>query len=460
MTKLRLLPSIEHLRQRDAIRSLATDYGPKATLATLRTVVESLRQEISNSDPPQPDDREQAAIIIEQRTALKLASAFKPSLTSVINATGVIVHTNLGRAPLAANIAQHVAGLAGNYTNLEYSLTTGQRGSRHIHSAHLLTQLTGAPAALVVNNNAAAVMLTLAALAKGREVIVSRGELVEIGGGFRIPDIMRQSGTQLREVGTTNKTRAADFAAAINDRTALILVVHPSNFRIEGFTERPNLTDLVTLGKRFNIPIVEDLGSGNLLPLAEQTIDDPSVRTSISAGVSVCCFSGDKLLGGPQAGIIIGHEALLKQLSRHPLMRVLRVDKLTLSALEATLLEYASGRASATVPVVRMIQTTVEEIEVRATALAGSLLENPYLKVDTITGTSTVGGGSAPGSSLPTRLVRLRPRQGSVTELEARLRSLQPPIVSRIENDGVLLDLRTVMPEHDKQLTTLLSDLD
>ena len=461
MKTLRTLPSIDHLRQRAVIRALETDYGPVAALAALRTVVEDLRQQICGPNPPPLDDREHAAITIERHTALKLAAEFEPSLTSVINATGVIVHTNLGRAPLAATVAQRVAQLAVGYANLEYDLTAGRRGARHIHSAHLLTRITGAQAAVVVNNNAAAVLLILSALASGREAIVSRGELVEIGGGFRIPDIMRQSGTQLREVGTTNKTRVADFAAAINDRTALIFRVHPSNFRIEGFTERPNLAELVALGQRFDLPVVEDLGSGNLLdaPIAAG-IDAPTVATSVSAGVAVCCFSGDKLLGGPQAGIIVGKQDPLNRISTHPLMRALRVDKMTYAALETTLLEYASGRASTTVPVARMLLMTVGEVEFRATALAAKLAGHDCFDVDVVAGVSTVGGGGAPGSALPTRLTRLKPRHGSVTALEARLRSLKPPIVSRIEHDRVLLDLRTVMPEQDDELLTALAGLD
>lgn len=460
MTTLRLLPSIDRLRQRAGIRVLELDYGTKATLAALRTVVENLRHQIDGSDPPEINDREHAAVTIERLTASELVAELRFSLTSVINATGVIVHTNLGRAPLAATAAKRVAELVAGYTNLEYDLAAGRRGARHLHAKRLLNRITGAPAAVVVNNNAAALLLILSALAHGREVIVSRGELVEIGGGFRIPDIMRQAGVELREVGTTNKTRVTDFAAAISDRTALILSVHPSNFRIEGFTERPEREELVALGQRFNLPVVEDLGSGNLLAghIAAE-LDEPTVAASISAGVAVCCFSGDKLLGGPQAGIIVGKPDQLRRITSHPLMRALRVDKMTYAALEATLLEYAVGRAHRTVPVVRMLLMTVDQIEVRANALAAGLTGHNYFDVDVVAGVSTVGGGGAPGSALPTRLTRLKPRHVSASALETKLRTLQPPIVSRIEHERVLLDLRTVMPEQDKELLAALAGL-
>ena len=461
MTTSRILPSIDRLRQRSVIRALETDYGPEAALTALRAVTDDLRRELNRPNPPPVDNREQAAVAIERRAAARLAASFEPSLIPVINATGVIVHTNLGRAPLADAVAQRVARLAAGYANLEYDLAAGQRGARSAHAARLLAQLTGAPAAVVVNNNAAAVLLVLTALAQGREAIVSRGELVEIGGGFRIPDIMRQSGAQLREVGTTNKTRIADYAESIGDRTALILRVHPSNFRIEGFTERPSLMELVALGRRCHIPVVEDLGSGNLQAgRISGGIDEPSVAASVDAGATVCCFSGDKLLGGPQAGIIVGHEDALSRVSAHPLMRALRVDKMTYAALEATLLEYARGRATTTVPVARMLTATADHIDVRATALAEQLAGHPLLTADVVDGVSTVGGGGAPGSALPTRLTRLTPRQGSATTLEARLRTLRPPIVARIDHDRVVLDLRTVLPEQDGQVVDALHRLE
>ena len=460
MTTPRILPSIDRLRQRPAIRALEMEYGRAAVLAALRDVSGTLRRELTDPGASLIKDSDQAAASIEQQTASHLAAGFEPSLISVINATGVIVHTNLGRAPLAESAVRRVTRVAAGYANLEYDLAAGRRGSRTVHAERLLSRVTGAPAAVVVNNNAAAVLLVLAALAQGREAIISRGELVEIGGGFRIPDVMRQSGALVREVGTTNKTRTADYAAAISDRTALILRVHRSNFRIEGFTERPPLDELVALGRRFELPVVENLGSGNLLD--DQTlgnVDEPPVAASVAAGATVCCFSGDKMLGGPQAGVIVGAEEPLSRIRTHPLMRALRVDKMTYAALEATLLEYARGRARTTVPIAWMLTATAEEIGVRADALAERVADHPLFEVNVVSGVSTVGGGGAPGSALPTMLVQLTARGGSAAKLEARLRGLRPPIVARIENDRVLLDLRTVLPEQHDQLIAALTDL-
>ena len=459
MTTPRILPSIDRLRRRPLVRTLETEYGSHAVLTALRTAADRVRRELTRAETTAIRDREEAAAAIERRAATELAARVAPSLAPVINATGVIVHTNLGRAPLAGAAAARVAQLAAGYTNLEYDLAAGERGARHTHAARLLTQVTGAAAAVVVNNNAAAVLLVLAALAHGREAVVSRGELVEIGGGFRIPDILRQSGAELREVGTTNRTRVADYAAAVNDRTALILRVHPSNFRIEGFTARPTLAELVALGRRIDVPVVEDLGSGQLADVPVGGVDEPSVAASVRAGATVCCFSGDKLLGGPQAGIIVGEEPALSRVRSHPLMRALRVDKMTYAALEATLLEHARGRASTTVPVVRMLAAPVDEIDGRARALAGKLEGHVLFEADVVDGVSTVGGGGAPGSALPTKLVRLTPRTHSASRLEQRLRGLQPPVVARIEHDRVLLDLRTVPAEQDELLATILPGL-
>jgi L-seryl-tRNA(Ser) seleniumtransferase len=336
-----------------------------------------------------------------------------------------------------------------------------------VHAEKLIARLTGADAAVVVNNNAAAALLLLAALANGREVIISRGELVEIGGGFRVPDVMAQSGAVLREVGTTNRTRASDYAAAISDRTGLILRVHPSNFKVVGFTARPGLEELVDLGRRFNVPVAEDLGSGWLgwpldaarggsdradLPPALR--DEPIVSESVAAGVDVVCFSGDKLLGGPQAGIIAGTRATLDVIRRHPLMRALRVDKLTYAALEATLEEHAIGRGLEHVPVQRMMRLTKEEIAVRADALAAALRASGW-SARTVDGMSTVGGGSAPGAELPTQLVEIARDGMSADELEQHLRSLDPPIIARIQDDRVVVDLRTVNPSDDTTLAAL-----
>jgi L-seryl-tRNA(Ser) seleniumtransferase len=460
MADFRVIPSIEQLRQRAGVRALEARYGRTAVVNALRAEAETLRARLDAGDAGGETAKADAAAAIEQGLAARLADELAPSLTTVINATGVIIHTNLGRAPLAGRPAASVAAIASAYANLEYDLDSGRRGARDSHAEHLIQRLTGAEAAIVVNNNAAAALLTLAALARGREVIVSRGELVEIGGGFRVPDVMAQSGATLREVGTTNRTRASDYAAAISERTALILRVHPSNFRIEGFTERPSLEDLAGIARRFAIPLAEDLGSGYLgvAAGAPAIAGEPEVRASLEAGADVVFFSGDKLLGGPQAGIVAGRRDLVGVIRRHPLMRALRVDKLTYAALEATLVEYATGRAAETVPVLRMVTATREEIEARATALA-PILSAAGFTTALLEGYSTIGGGSAPGSQLPTVLVALSRPGVSADALEARLRMLDPPIVGRIEDDQVVLDLRTVLTEQDGILATALSSL-
>jgi L-seryl-tRNA(Ser) seleniumtransferase len=446
-TALRVIPSIEQLRQRPTMLRLEARYGRATLVDALRAEAEAIRTQ------PAGDGNAAAATVIERierAVAQRLAQASTPSLRRVINATGVVIHTNLGRAPLARSAAARTALLAAGYTNLEYDVEEGTRGRRDIHAERLLCRVTGAAAAVVVNNNAAATLLVLAAMAAGREVIISRGELVEIGGGFRVPDVLAQSGAVLREVGTTNRTRAADYAAAISERTALILRVHPSNFRIEGFTARASLPELVGLGRRFGVPVAEDVGSGYLAfdgaPAALG--DEPLVARSIAAGVDVAMFSGDKLLGGPQAGIIAGTAAAVSQMRAHPLMRALRVDKLTYAALEATLEEYAAGRAHQTVPVPSMLAQTVDAIGVRATMLAAAVLADGLL-AEVIDGHSTVGGGSAPGSALPTRLVALSHPSASAADLASHLRTQPVPIIARIANGRVVVDLRTVDPEDD-----------
>ncbi len=474
MPDFRIIPSIDELRQRSTVRALEARFGADATVDALRHAAAAIRTAIAGGDASLSSE---AAVMtrIESAVAVELGDTFRPSLEPVINATGIIVHTNLGRAPLADAAIERVAAIARGYASLEYDLGHGARGRRDVHAEALLCRLTGAGAAAVVNNNAAATMIILAALAAGREVIVSRGELVEIGGGFRVPDVMAQSGAVLREVGTTNKTRASDYAAAISERTALILRVHPSNFRIEGFTARPALADLVAVGKKFNIPVAEDLGSGYLSLVSSPTSarlqpdfsptsgrlqpdfgHEPAVADSVAAGVDVCCFSGDKLLGGPQAGIIVGRPDLLTQLRTHPLMRALRVDKMTYAALEATLTEYVAGRAATTVPVQRMLTMTVDEIRARAETLASAIGRMRGWRAELVDGVSAVGGGSAPGVELPTCLVAIEKFGLTPDALEERLRRLTPPIIARIERDRLVLDLRTVLPDQDRQLAPLL----
>ena len=451
MPDYRVIPSIDLLRRRAGVQHLETQFGQHATAEALRAAAAALRQTLSSAEPA-PSTTDAAAEAIERAAGARLTRQSRGSLRPVINATGVIVHTNLGRAPLADRALDRLLAIGRGYTNLEFDLSRGERGSRSVHAEALLTALTGAEAALVVNNNAAATLLILAGLASGGEVLISRGELVEIGGGFRVPDVMRQSGADLREVGTTNRTRASDYTASRSSRTALILRVHPSNFRVEGFTERPSLQDLVEAGRAIGVPVAEDLGSGCL---HGGFADEPSVDASLAAGVDVVCFSGDKLLGGPQAGIIAGRAALVGRLRAHPLMRALRVDKLTYAALEATLAEYVAGRARETVPVQRMLHLSAGAIEARARAV-GDRLAGAGWRVTLVNGSSAVGGGSAPGVMLPTVLLAVEREGRSPEAIQTALRSLDPPVIARIDAGRVVLDLRTVLEEQDRVLGGIL----
>ncbi len=482
----REIPSIERLRQRPGLRALEARYGREAIVEALRAEAGMLRSQLRGganapADPARPSD---LAEYLENQVERRLRDLFAGSLHRVINATGVIVHTNLGRAPLSDAAIERLAHVARGYSNLEFDLGTGRRGRRDVHAGVLLTRLTGAESALVVNNNAAATLLILTALASGREVVISRGELVEIGGGFRVPDVMAQSGAVLREVGTTNKTRISDYQAAIAERTALILRVHRSNFRIEGFTEQPALAELVALGRRAGIPIVEDLGSGWLgadvtksegprvresdgpdheVSEAPRTVGDsdplasePTVRASVATGVDLVCFSGDKLLGGPQAGLIVGRQALVDRCRSHPLMRALRVDKLAYAALEGTLLAYLAGRGADEIPVIAMLAMSRETIEKRIRAVVEGAGASERFRMDVADGVSMVGGGSAPGVPLPTRVLVLRPLRGDAAALETDLRKGTPPVIARVEQERVLLDLRTVRPAEDEMLSSAL----
>ncbi len=465
MSSYRVIPSVDQLRRRPSVIALETQYGHAAVVDALRTEAEEIRLAVGMGNAP--GTSELAADAIVRRAHARLAGTVAPSLRRVLNATGVIIHTNLGRAPLSSAALERIAAIGGGYTNLEYDVAQGERGARDTHAEQLLCRLTGADAAVVVNNCAAATLLVLAALARGREVLVSRGELVEIGGGFRVPDVMAQSGAYLREVGTTNRTRIADYALAISDRTGAILRVHPSNFKIEGFTARATLAEIVALARKFNLPIVEDLGSGfvasrdsltNGGPQPAALTREPTVQASIAEGVDVVCCSGDKLLGGPQAGLILGRAAALARIRRHPMMRALRVDKLTYAALEATLIEYIAGRAAETVPVLRMVLSSPESIGARAEAVAARLRQASYI-ADVIDGASTIGGGSAPGSELPTRLIAIGRPGVSAEALVSRLRGLDPPIIARIADDRVAIDLRTIETGEDEELIRLLVTL-
>jgi L-seryl-tRNA(Ser) seleniumtransferase len=481
MPDFRIIPSIEILRQRPGVRALLERYGHAAVVAALREETDALRRRLAVASglglagAPMPTGVDEAAAFIESGLEPRLLLLFESSLRPVINATGVVIHTNLGRAPLPAAALAQVEAIGRGYSTLEFDLRDGGRGHRDRHAEALLCRLTGAEAAAVVNNNAAATMIMLATLGSGREVIVSRGELVEIGGGFRVPDVMAQSGALLREVGTTNRTRAADYDAAISDRTALILRVHRSNFTIEGFTEQPSIEELVAVGRRHGVPVVEDLGSGNLiggllasaagagvalaeLPWLQAFVrDEPTVQQSVQAGVDVVCVSGDKLLGGPQAGILLGRRPLVEQIRRHPLMRALRVDKMTYAALTGTLAAYAAGTTAEAVPVIRILTTSPAGIEARARRLADSLAAGGTYQWEIIDGRSAIGGGTTPGLTLPTRLLALTHRTLSADSLAAALRGLRLPIIARIENDRVVLDLRTVFDEDDEAVAAGLA---
>lgn len=445
---LRQIPSVDSLLTRPGISALEKDCGRQVVLAATRDVLERLRGRIAGGQvgaPPSDD-------VLEREIAAAVRARTEFSLRPVINASGVILHTNLGRAPLARETIQHLAEVATQYSNLEYDLELGERGRRDTHTDRLFAQLLGAESTLVVNNNAAAVFLALDTLADGGEVIVSRGELIEIGGSFRIPEICAKSGAILREVGTTNRTRLADYAAAINERTRLLMRVHPSNFRIVGFTERPGLEEMVELARQRGLMLLEDLGSGCLVDIAPLGIpDEPVVAPSLKAGVDVVTFSGDKLLGGPQAGILTGKREPLARVRKNPLFRALRVDKLTIAALEATVALYRRGDLNA-IPAWRMIYASKEEIAARAARLAECIAALPGFKAELEDGDSVIGGGSTPGQSLPTKLIAIRHVRYSATELEALLRKNRPPIVTRVERDRVLLDLRTVFESQEEDV--------
>jgi L-seryl-tRNA(Ser) seleniumtransferase len=450
MTKLRQIPSVDQLLSEEAMQKLVVAYGRRQAVDVLREILDSVRGQVrSGADAP-----DVAAIIT--RTDARLQEQLAPTLRPVINATGVIIHTNLGRAPLSTAAQAAMTAVSRSYSTLEYDLQAGQRGHRTAHAERLLCKLTGAEAALVVNNNAGAVLLALTGLAQGRSVVISRGQLVEIGGGFRIPDVMAQSGARLIEVGTTNRTHLHDYTAAIetNEDVALILRAHRSNFRIVGFAAEPGLTDLVALGAEHGLPVVDDLGSGALLDTAQFGLThEPMVQESVAAGAAVTCFSGDKLLGGPQAGIIVGQARYVNQLKRHPLARALRADKLCLAGLQATLLSYLKDQATEHVPIWQMISAPLAEIERRARRWRRAL-QRAHIAARLVDGESTVGGGSLPGETLPTRLVALPVAHPD--QVAAALRAADPPVIARIEEDQLVLDPRTVLVEEEKKLLKIV----
>jgi L-seryl-tRNA(Ser) seleniumtransferase len=466
--RLRAIPSVDELLLQPRLAALAEKSGRSLVTQVVRHCLAEFRTFVKNASSQSAVPSLEAFDLaqFEARVVADVEATLAPSLRRVINATGVVLHTNLGRAPLSRAALAQINATAATYSNLEYDVARGERGKRDIHTGRLLAELVGAESAIVVNNNAAAVFLVLNALAKGAEVIVSRGELIEIGDGFRIPDIMNESGALLREVGTTNRTRLRDYERAITDQTRLLLRVHPSNFRITGFTERPSLAELVALGERFHLPVYEDLGSGCIADLSANGIAEPLARASCAA---IITFSGDKLLGGPQAGIIAGKKEIVERIRANPLFRALRVDKLTIAALEATLQSYLRG-ALDEIPALRMIRMSQQEIAARAQNFCEKLRrEVPNDgKVEIHPGFSVIGGGSTPDQQLPTTLIAISTPRHSAAQIEERLRKphanksdavISPtvtPVIARIEDKRLILDLRTVHPNEETEVASAL----
>jgi len=453
--EFRRLPGVDKVISDERIARLAARYPHDLLVDVVRQQLENARAIITAGSPsPSLDD-------IVESVSSQLHDLENPILRPVINATGVVLHTNLGRAPLSREAISAMETVSRDFSNLEFDLDSGRRGSRNVHVEQLLCQLSGAEAALVVNNNASAVMLALSALAKRKEVIVSRGEAVEIGGSFRIPDVMRQSGAKLVEVGTTNRTYITDYEEAITTRTAALMRVHSSNFQIIGFTHSVALEELVAVGEEYELPVIDDLGSGCFLDTADFGLaPEPMVQQSVSAGVGLACFSGDKLLGGPQAGVIVGRKELVDKLKKHPLARALRIDKVRIAGLVATLVHYLKGEAADKIPVWRMIAAPLEEIERRAKTWAEAI-GSPAQVMDE---ESMIGGGSLPGSTLPTRLVAIGKGGGKGANIAQTLarklrKNEKVPVIGRISDDVLLLDPRSVLPEDDEIIIDVLRSI-
>lgn len=447
MTSLRGLPSVEHLLQNAA--HLIEAYGRPLTLDALRTTLEETRARFKADLETALPSTDQILAQAESR----LSAWTAPTLRPVINATGVILHTNLGRAPLSKATIQAMREVAANYTNLEYDLPKGRRGSRLIHAEAILQKLLDVEATLVVNNNASAVLLVLSALANKQRVVIARSQLVEIGGGFRVPDVMKQSGAKLVEVGTTNKVRLSDYREAFEERTALVMRAHRSNFKIVGFTEEPELSEIVEVAHMKHVLVVDDLGSGALVDTARYGLaHEPTVQESLTAGVDILCFSGDKLLGGPQAGIIVGRRELLARIRKHPLARAVRADKTCLAGVTATLTHYLKDEAEREIPILRMMSIRAEQVRVRAEAWREALGQGEVVESE-----STVGGGSLPEESMETFVLALSVK--SPDKFFRKMREANPPVIARTENDRVLLDPRTVFEEQDATIISILRSL-
>jgi L-seryl-tRNA(Ser) seleniumtransferase len=445
---LRDIPKVDAVLDSPETKPLLSRYPRWLVVDAIQNILETYRLKILSSDTSASAAENTplglSTALIEER----ITSYLKPHLRRVINATGVILHTNLGRSPLSRDALANLQNVSSSYSNLEFDTIQGERGNRHDHLVPLLTKLTSAESGLIVNNNAAAVLLALNTLASGREVIISRGELIEIGGSFRIPDVMKASGARLVEVGTTNKTYLDDYHRAINENTALILKVHTSNYRIVGFSAEVSLSDLAALSHEKKIPLMNDLGSGSFLDLSRYGLTkEPTIKDSIDHGADLVTFSGDKLLGGPQSGIVLGKEDLVTRMGKNPLMRALRVDKLTLSALEATLIAYLDeDGARDAIPTLKMLTQSTDEIEKKAIAITDRIKSDipSFLQVEIKEDSSQVGGGALPLENLPTRVVAITPLTMSVNQLEQKMRESDPPIIARISNDQILIDPRTL----------------
>lgn len=449
MTTLRNLPSVEQILQTETTARLIAQFGRPLTLNALRHTLDDIRARFKTGTLA---DLPSIEFILTQ-TESTLTAWTASTLVPVINATGVILHTNLGRAPMSAAAIRAMDVVSRGYSNLEFDLETGKRGSRLIHAEALLQKITGAESALIVNNCASAVLLTLSALANKKRVVISRSQLVEIGGGFRVPDVMKQSGAKLVEVGTTNKVRVADYTSAFEEPTALVMRAHRSNFKIVGFTQEPDFKDIIDAAHEAGVPVVDDLGSGALYDTAKYGFShEPTVQESMQAGADVILFSGDKLLGGPQAGIIIGKKVFLDKIKKHPLARAVRADKACLAGLSATLMHYLKDEAEREIPILRMMLLTPKQLKGRAEAWRDELGQGAVVQ-----GQSTVGGGSLPDESTPTFLLELEVK--SADKFLRGLRRNNPPIIARTENDKILLDPRTVLPEQEGALLVGLKNL-
>ena len=461
-TLLRMLPAVDQVLEQTKNEAFFRGLPKTVVVNSIRQTLDSLRKRILDADPDITHQRLSDTWIFE-RVKEAVALSLQPNLKPVINATGVVVHTNLGRSMLPAEVIENLSQIAGRYSNLEYDLVAGKRGSRFSSIETILCQISGAEAGLAVNNCAGAVLLCLETLARGKEVIVSRGELVEIGGSFRVPDVMAKSGGVLKEVGTTNRTHLRDYENALNENTALMLKVHRSNYSVIGFTAEVALKELVALGRKYNLPVMEDLGSGTFIDFSKYGLSkEPTVQDSVAAGVDVVTFSGDKLLGGPQAGMIVGKKRIVDRIKQNPLARALRIDKMTLAALETTLRLYRDeAQAMRSIPTLRMLSMDPAELTQRADRLADDLkaLGGSRIEVVRLDRSSKAGGGSLPLLELPSKCLGIKVQGVSANELEKKMRHHSPPIIGRIEDDRFIMDPRTLLEEDLPTIRTAFEKL-